>query len=76
MRETLEYWLVLIVARTLGVMPRGLARLIAGFLAIVVYWSLGRLRRVGMRNLELALPDFSSKDRRDILRGTYRSLAL
>jgi Kdo2-lipid IVA lauroyltransferase/acyltransferase len=76
MRETLEYWLVLIVARTLGVMPRGLARPIAGFLAIVVYWSLGRLRRVGMRNLELALPGFSSKDRRDILRGTYRSLAL
>lgn len=76
MRETLEYWLVVIVARALGVMPRGLARLIAGGLAIVVYWSLGRLRRVGVRNLELALPELSAKDRRDILRGTYRSLAL
>ena len=76
MRETLEYWLVVIVARALGVMPRGLARLIAGGLAIVVYWSLERLRRVGVRNLELALPELSAKDRRDILRGTYRSLAL
>ncbi|HEY1902075.1 MAG TPA: lysophospholipid acyltransferase family protein [Terracidiphilus sp.] len=74
MRETLEYWLVLIVARTLGVLPRGLARLIAWFLPIVIYWSLGRLRRVGMRNLELALPAVSESERRRILRGVYRSL--
>jgi KDO2-lipid IV(A) lauroyltransferase len=75
MRETLEYWLVVLVARALGVMPRGLARLIAGFLAIAVYGALGRLRRVGVRNLELAFPELSAKARRDILRGTYRSLA-
>jgi KDO2-lipid IV(A) lauroyltransferase len=75
MRETLEYWLVVLVARALGVMPRGLARLIAGFLAIAVYGALGRLRRVGVRNLELAFPELSVKARRDILRGTYRSLA-
>jgi hypothetical protein len=43
MRETLEYWLVLIVARALGAMPRGLARLVAGMLAFLVYWAFGRL---------------------------------
>jgi KDO2-lipid IV(A) lauroyltransferase len=75
MRETLEYWLVVLVARALGVMPRGWARLIAGFLAIAVYGALGRLRRVGVRNLGLAFPELSAKARRDILRGTYRSLA-
>jgi Kdo2-lipid IVA lauroyltransferase/acyltransferase len=75
MRETLEYWLVVIVARALGSMPRGLARLIAMFLAVVVYGVLGRLRRVGVRNLALALPELSPKARRGILRGAYRSLA-
>ncbi|MGD0629719.1 MAG: lysophospholipid acyltransferase family protein [Terracidiphilus sp.] len=73
-RENLEYWLVLIVARTLGVMPRGLARLAAALLAFVVYWTFGRLRRVGVRNLELALPKVSETERTRILRGVYRSL--
>jgi KDO2-lipid IV(A) lauroyltransferase len=74
MRETIEYWLVLAVARTLGVMPRGLARLLAGLLAFFVYWTFGRLRRVGVRNLELALPELSSRTRTEILRKVYRSL--
>jgi KDO2-lipid IV(A) lauroyltransferase len=74
MRETLEYWLVLIVARALGAMPRRLARLVAGVLAFLVYWAFGRLRRVGVRNLELALPEVSKTERTRILRGVYRSL--
>ena len=75
MRENMEYWLVLIGSRTLGAMPRGLARLLAGMLAFVVYHALGRLRRVGERNLELAFPQITSKERRaELLRGVYRSL--
>ena len=71
MRENLEYWLVLAVARTLGRMPRGLARLLARGLAFAVYWSFGRLRRVGVRNLELALPELPIDERSRILRGVY-----
>jgi KDO2-lipid IV(A) lauroyltransferase len=71
MRENLEYWLVLAVARSLGRMPRGLARLLAGGLAFAVYWSFGRLRRVGLRNLELALPELSTEEKNRILRGVY-----
>ncbi len=71
MRENLEYWLVLAVARSLGRMPRGLARLLAGGLAFAVYWSFGRLRRVGVRNLELALPELPFDERNRILRGVY-----
>ena len=71
MRENLEYWLVVAVARTLGRVPRGLARLLAGLLAFAVYWAFGRLRRVGVRNLELALPELSLEARRGILRGVY-----
>ncbi|MGD0859464.1 MAG: lysophospholipid acyltransferase family protein [Terracidiphilus sp.] len=75
MRENLEYWLVLALARALRLMPRGLARLLSGGLAVAVYWSLGRLRRVGWRNLELALPEISSEKRRaELLRGVYRHL--
>jgi len=74
MRKKLEYWLVVAVARTLGWMPRGLARLLARVIAILVYWAFGRLRRVGVRNLELALPELPVEARRKILRGVYISL--
>ena len=74
MRKRLEYWLVLAVARTLGWMPRGLARLAADMLAFAVYLLLGRLRRVGVRNLERALPERTSPERAQILRGVYRHL--
>jgi Kdo2-lipid IVA lauroyltransferase/acyltransferase len=71
MLENLEYVLVRAIAYVLGRMPRGLARLLAGALAFAVYWCFGRLRRVGMRNLELALPEFPSNARRKILKRVY-----
>jgi KDO2-lipid IV(A) lauroyltransferase len=74
MRENFEYWLVLAVARTLGWMPRGLARLLAGSLAWSVYHLLGRLRRVGERNLSLTLPSLQPKQRERILYSVYRHL--
>jgi KDO2-lipid IV(A) lauroyltransferase len=55
-------------------MPRGLARLLAGGLAWAVYLALGRLRHVGQRNLELALPELSKPERDRILRGVYHHL--
>jgi KDO2-lipid IV(A) lauroyltransferase len=74
MRENLEYWLVVAVARVLGRLPRPLARQFAGIIAFKVYWVFGRLRRVGMRNLELALPELPSAERRAILLREYRYL--
>jgi len=74
MQEKLEYWLVVAVARGLGRIPRGVARWIAGGIAWTVYAFLGRLRRVGERNLQLALPELSSRTRKKILRGVYRHL--
>lgn len=70
----IEYWLVLSVARCLGLMPRALARLAAGALAWTVYRALGRLRRVGARNLEMALPELGQGQRDRILQGVYRHL--
>jgi KDO2-lipid IV(A) lauroyltransferase len=74
MRENLEYWLVRAVAGCLGRMPRGLARLAAYAIAFAVYWCFGRLRRVGVRNLEMALPELSSKARKKILKRVYLHL--
>ncbi|HUN85412.1 MAG TPA: lysophospholipid acyltransferase family protein [Terracidiphilus sp.] len=74
MLETIEYWLVVAVARTLGRMPRWLARRFAVFLAWGVYVALGRLRRVGERNLAMAMPGVPGERRRAILRGVYRHL--
>jgi Kdo2-lipid IVA lauroyltransferase/acyltransferase len=71
MRENLEYGLVVAVARCLGRLPRRVARLVAGGIAFTVYWCFGRLRRVGERNLEMALPQLSSKTREKTLRRVY-----
>ncbi len=75
MREKFEYWLVAGVARCLGRLPRRAARWLAGILASLVYLLPGRLRRVGVRNLQMAFPEISSEAREKILRGVYRSLA-
>lgn len=74
MRKTLEYWLVVSVARMLGWMPRSFARLLAAGLAWLVYHGMSRLRRVGERNLCLALPELSSEARHKTLRSLYRYL--
>jgi KDO2-lipid IV(A) lauroyltransferase len=74
MRERIEYWLVLAVARTLGRLPRGLARLLVRVLTWGTYLTLGRLRGVGERNLEMALPEVLPGERRRILRHVFRNL--
>ena len=74
MQKTLEYWLVVAVARVLGWIPRWMARLFAAGLARAVYLALGRLRCVGERNLSLALPGFPPDERNIILRSVYLNL--
>jgi Kdo2-lipid IVA lauroyltransferase/acyltransferase len=74
MQKSLEYWLVVAVVRVLGSMPRWLARLFADLLAWSVYHAMGRLRKVGERNLQLALPELPEQRRGEILRGVYRHL--
>lgn len=70
----MEYWLVTAVARTLGRLPRRVARVLVRAVTATVYLALGRLRRVGMRNLELALPELAVEDRARILRRLFRNL--
>jgi Kdo2-lipid IVA lauroyltransferase/acyltransferase len=74
MRQRIEYALAWLVIKTLGALPRPLARATAIAIAWVVYLLHSRLRRVGMRNLALAFPEISSRQRARILRGEFTSL--
>jgi KDO2-lipid IV(A) lauroyltransferase len=73
-RERLEYWVVWLSVKIIGLLPRPLARAKGIGLGLIVYLLHGRLRRVGMRNLAHAFPEMTLRDRRRILRGTYISL--
>lgn len=74
MRERFEYWIVWLWVKTVGLLPRPLARAKGIALGLIVYLLFGRMRSVGMRNLALAFPEKSRGERRRILRGEYVSL--
>ena len=73
-RERAEFAAVWLLVRTLGMLPRGVARAIGAGIAGFAYGALGGLRSVGLRNLELALPEKSTAERERILREEYRNL--
>ncbi len=62
------------LVRLLGVLPRSVARSIGARIGGLAYSGLSRLRGVGQRNLELALPERSPVERERILRTEYRNL--
>jgi KDO2-lipid IV(A) lauroyltransferase len=74
MRQRLEYGLVWLIVKFVGSLPRPLARATAISLAWIVYFLHFRLRQVGFRNLTLAFPEKSLRERAKILRGEFTSL--
>jgi KDO2-lipid IV(A) lauroyltransferase len=74
LRQKLEYAPVWLIVKTIGALPRWLARAIGISIAWIVYLFHVRLRHVGMRNLALAFPDKSRRERARILRGEFTSL--
>ncbi|MGO9209354.1 MAG: lysophospholipid acyltransferase family protein [Terriglobales bacterium] len=74
MRYRLEYAPVWLLVRTLAVAPASVARALGIMLGQMVYLLHRRLRRVGMRNLQLAFPQMPASGRRRILRGVFTSL--
>lgn len=74
MRHRLEYAPVWLILQILRWIPRPLARGIGIGLGMLVYVLHGRLRRIGMRNLELCFPEMPMEERKRILRGVYVSL--
>jgi len=74
MRNRLEYALAWCVVKTIGALPRPLARAVGIALGQTVYLLHAKLRRVGMRNLALAFPEKSAGERRKIVRRVFTSL--
>ena len=74
MWQRLEYVPAWIIIKILGILPRPLARAAAITLAQLIYLLHFRLRHVGMRNLALAFPEKSKRERARILRGEFTSL--
>ena len=74
MRHRLEYALAWCVVKTIGALPRSLARLVGVTLGQLIYLLHGKLRRVGMRNLAIAFPEKTAAERRKIVRKVFTSL--
>jgi KDO2-lipid IV(A) lauroyltransferase len=73
-RQTFEFVIAWLFIHALRLLPRSLARAAGVLIAGVAYHLLGRLRRVGERNLELAFPHLPPAERTHILRLEYRNL--
>src|SRR5689334_20635022 len=69
-----EYLLTATILSLFRVLPRRTAMWTGTTIGAAAYYLLSRLRRVGLRNLELAFPDKSVRDREKILRGVFRNL--
>jgi KDO2-lipid IV(A) lauroyltransferase len=74
LRERLEHLALRLVAGAVGLLPRTLARGAGAAVGPVAWLLLGRLRKVGLQNLQLAFPEKTTAEREAILRGVYRSL--
>jgi Kdo2-lipid IVA lauroyltransferase/acyltransferase len=74
MRQRLEYAAAWPFIQILRILPRPLSRAFAISIAMLVYLLYPRLRRVGMRNLEMAYPEKSEVERNRILRAEFTSL--
>jgi len=74
MRHRLEYLPVWLAAKFFGLLPRPVARAICMSIGLGAYALYPRLRRVGLRNLEIAFPQKSKKERKKILRQVYKNL--
>jgi len=72
--EYLEFAVVWCVAWCLGRLPRSVARGLGAGLGRLVYMAAGRLRRTGLRNIELAMPEMSAAERERTLKLVYRNL--
>jgi len=73
-REIAEFAVVWVFVHGVRLLPRGLARTAGVAISAVAFRALGRLRRVGLRNLELAFPGITAGERETILRSEYRNL--
>jgi KDO2-lipid IV(A) lauroyltransferase len=74
MRERLELAAAWIFLKTLGILPRPLARGAGVWIARLLLFLRPRLRRTAEENLRLAFPDWSGEQRRNVIHGMVRQI--
>jgi KDO2-lipid IV(A) lauroyltransferase len=74
LREWLEYLGLRLIVAALKWLPRPVSRAAGGAIGALAWHLIGRLRRIGLRNLALAYPDMPEPERTRILRTLYRYL--
>jgi len=72
--ESLEYYAAWLMLKTLGALPRGVARSVGVFVVRALYAMLPKLRRTADFNLRLAFPDWTDAQRKTVIRGMLRNL--
>jgi KDO2-lipid IV(A) lauroyltransferase len=70
----LEYLAARTVLGFLGILPRRVALFFSIGIARLGYHLLGNLRKVGYRNLEIAMPETSQRERARLVKGSFESL--
>ncbi|MEP6847863.1 MAG: lysophospholipid acyltransferase family protein [Acidobacteriota bacterium] len=70
----LEYFAARLMLGFFGVLPRRVATGVGLLVARFGYLVLGRLRKVGTRNLEIAFPEMEPSERTRILKGAFDNL--
>ena len=74
LRNALEFIPAWILLKFLGLLPRAAAIWSGKLIARAAYHLHGRLRRVGYRNLDLAMPELTGDQRRAIVKGVFINL--
>lgn len=74
MRRRFEYTAAWIAVKTLGLLPRPLARMVGAAVARVAYLLRPPLRRAATINLRIAFPDWSAKRHRRVIRSLIRHM--
>jgi KDO2-lipid IV(A) lauroyltransferase len=74
MKEWLEYVLVWLIVKTLGALPRGIARSFAASVTSLLFSLQPKLRKTAEINLRLAFPNWTDAQRKEVTRKMVRNL--
>ncbi len=74
MKERLQYLVAWTLIKTLGVLPRGMARAVAAIGATLLLLAMPKLKKTAQFNLRLAFPEWTEAQRRLTLKKMTRNL--
>ena len=70
----IEYVIAKAIVGSFSLMPRHMAMSLGVLTGRAMYHLIGHLRRVGLRNLELAFPDIAIQERERILKAAFGNM--